>query len=343
MITRPVRVNFPCSFLSQINFRCRSQLCRTNINEGGGDKPFIWCPISNLCENQASNVVKKLDIHAIVRNKKKQDLDLTVYSCLRKSSKVATEGSLNHKKCNEYLLLLNAGQLLPIMPTKCSTSSALRNINTKENTFNNINEQICRHCNKDMGNGKHKHKSHLPSAQQLDDMMLYFMTHAPDLFTSSGWTYQKASHNIIFENFMFGGTRTKSLNAYIRQIKCMKLIARLTISNPALNILQINRSIADGTIHVRWQVHGLRRELQPFIMFRLFDRNHYIRYIDGYSIFYINSNGLYHRHILSQVRRSQNYSKAKLVSLWLAQLGLRQPELDGELLKSPVCQDGRIK
>ena len=334
MITRPVRVYFPCSYLSHIKFRTHS--CKSTVNQD--EKiPFIWSPCSSyLCENQGENIVKKLDIDALMRSKVKEYLYLAVYSNVNKHGTF-----LQQRKQSNYIHIKDRDKLLQDFVHKGTSINedviTLTSFREHLSLYNNISYNLPKK------NIPSQDKDNLPSKEQLDEMMVYFMKQAPALFTSTGWSYNKCSYNIVFENEMIG-SKTNSLNAYVMQINLMKNIARFILSNPELDIFRMTRCISDGTIDIRWQVQGIPRYLKPFSLFGLIDDRHFIRYIDGYSIFYINSDGLYHRHTLSKVTPLRSNVKNTVTSQFFTQIGLRQPGLDGDLPKQPAFpafQDGR--
>ena len=145
----------------------------------------------------------------------------------------------------------------------------------------------------------------LPSEKQLDEMMYYIYEQAPKLFSHSGWSYNKCSYKIIFENMILR-SKTETLNAYIMQINVMKNITRLILSNPELSIMRMTKDVENGSLHIRWQVQGVPRYLLPFYFLGILNEKRSVRYIDGFSIFYVKDDGLYHRHLLLKMTPLQN-------------------------------------
>lgn len=145
----------------------------------------------------------------------------------------------------------------------------------------------------------------LPTDFQMDEMMSYFQEEGPKIFTKKGWSYLKCSYKIVFENCMIG-TRTETLNSYIMQINVMKSLTKLILYNPELTIIRMAKDTSDGSIHIRWQVHGLPRYFVPFAFLGLVDERSSMKYIDGFSIFFMKNDGLYHRHLLIKMSPSRN-------------------------------------
>jgi len=140
----------------------------------------------------------------------------------------------------------------------------------------------------------------LPNEHQLDEMMYYFQDQSTKLFSRKGWSYLKCSYKVVFENRLVG-TKTETLNSYILQINLMKNITKAVLYNPELSILRMTKQTSDGSIHVRWQVQGIPRYIKPLAMIGLVDEQESTRYIDGFSVFYMKNDGLYHRHILMKM------------------------------------------
>lgn len=380
MITRPVRINVPCAYLSQLKLRCDTYKTKTSGTQNEKlflQTPFIWSSqsTSKLCEHQAVNVVKKLDIDTVVRNKVQEDLYLTVYSNVNRktyflNAAADASGSQTHenkKNCtyndvNEKITktyIEKSTKQHATTATKHVGNDLVQNIitdsaivtahNLKTDSFlskkkSALEENCCCQCSESPSTKKSnlddkKLSDDLPTREQLNEMMTYFLAQAPLLFTQSGWSYRKCSYKVIFENEILG-TETTSLNSYVFQVNFMKNLTKFVLSNPEFDILQMHRGIADGTVHVRWQVQGVPRYVKPFSMLGLLDERAFYRYLDGYSVFYINSDGLYYRHVLTKMTplRGGNPLASKLFSnISLNRRGL------GDVQKQPVfpaMQDG---
>ena len=166
----------------------------------------------------------------------------------------------------------------------------------------------------------------LPSESQLYELMNYFQEKTPKLFSNQGWTYDKCSERIVFQNMMFS-TETSTKRSYIFQINLLKMIMKLIFETPELSIVRITKNHLDGTIHVRWQIQGTPWWLK---MHSLFYENHrqYIRYVDGFSMFYVKSDGLYHKHILMKMTPLRNENKESSLSSFLTKIGYFSPDFE---------------
>merc|ERR1719354_1304717 len=134
-------------------------------------------------------------------------------------------------------------------------------LSTKKDKFS---KNTCK-CGQDAGTGSVKDMDNelnkdLPSSSVLEDMMLYFTAQAPILFTTHGFTYQKATYDVTFENLVLG-TRTKSLRLYIVHVNLLKQLTKIILRNPQMYILRMEKDTREGRIDVRWQVGGTPRLL----------------------------------------------------------------------------------
>nr|XP_047128578.1 uncharacterized protein LOC100211419 isoform X1 [Hydra vulgaris] len=166
----------------------------------------------------------------------------------------------------------------------------------------------------------------LPSESQLYELMNYFVEKAPKLFSDQGWTYDKCSEKIIFQNMMFF-IETSTKRSYIAQINILKMIMKSIFEKPELSVVRITKNSQDGTIHIRWQIQGIPWWLK---VLTILNDNHsqYMRYIDGFSVFYIKSDGLYHKHILMKMTPLRNENKESTLSSFLTKIGYFSPDLE---------------
>lgn len=282
--------------------------------------PMIWSKsTSYLCENVAKDIVREVTNKPLTRKSGIEE-ELYVYPhVLRRINAMSYKFDTKSNQIQHFIPKLKETQevnhtMLPIT----FQSTQLR---SKQNSLHYSN----RHNAKD---------NNLPSDAQLDEMMLYFQQQAHCLFKPAGWSYRKCSYKILFENMMIG-TRTESLNAYILQINVMKSMINVFYFQPELSILRMTKNLSEGTIYVRWQVQGMPRLLKPFSMFGIFDEKRFFRYIDGFSIFYVLNDGLYHRHILTKTTPLRNEDDKSLASHFLSRLGLPDPAMES-LPKQPT-------
>jgi len=197
-----------------------------------------------------------------------------------------------------------------------------RDVNSTEDKFS---KNTCK-CGQETETGPLKDKDNelkkdLPSSLVLEDMMLYFSAQAPILFTTHGFSYQKATYDVTFENLVLG-TRTKSLRSYIVHVNLLKQFTKIILRNPQLYILRMEKEAREGRIDVRWQVGGTPRLIcRPFVYFGWWNG-----YIDGTSLFYVNSTGLYYKHILMQMRLLPMEEKCPITE-WFTRSRSHRPSL----------------
>jgi len=318
MITRKPIINFPYSCLSSIKIQKFALLHdikddavthdkSNNINVNN-EKPFLWSSCASyVCKIDSKSIVKKLDINALVKEH------------YQPHNPLVCSTFINNGPCEikQYNVETKASKIQSKIPIFRNNESIYSLRTSLKNAYNGEEDKINFKKVKKMPASE---KNDLPNSDQLDEMMCYFAEQASYIFKSQGWSYRNCSYKIIFENNLIG-TKTDSLNAYILQINIMKNLTRLLLINPELTILRMTKNLVDGSIQVRWQVDGVPRYLKPFSLFGLIDEKRFIRYTDGFSIFYVKSDGLYHKHVLMNMTPLRNERRQSLMSQILANLG----------------------
>jgi len=328
MIIRQVRGSLPCSiFLHANNFRFL-HISQNIPNDDEkkrryGEKLHTWMP--EVSQNvDPSNVTKQLvniDTQGVLCEVfTSRELAFSSLAISRSSSSAGAveqhyKQSLNAG--NDHILLRNLiegrNQFHADSLITCSQKLHTKNpVNTVPVASVCLDEHALR-CKSRESTQTHGNKAtDLPTHAQLNELMNYFTIQAPIAF-STGWTYRKATHNVVFENMIFN-TRTEGLRKYMNQIRLLKLIVRVLLKNPEFEIFQMTKEISDGRIDVRWHVHGAPRTLlRPLVYFGIWNG-----YVDGSSIFYVNSSGLYYKHILMQMSVLPSDLKTVLASAWMS-------------------------
>ena len=256
------------------------------------EKPTALCYCSNKNLDNAGKTISMSELRSSSIFKKINPLeDVYVYQVCKEKEFKANSISINGKEVNHMKYY-----------SRFSTTKYLNsgiNASASNNSPLLKSQNIRSRGEKDPKNSK-ENWNDLPSEGQMTEMMLYFHDQAPKLFTTLGWSYIRCSYKVVFENQLIG-TKTETLNSYILQINILKNLTKLVLYNPELSILQMNKNSTNGSIHVRWQVQGIPRYIKPLAMIGLVDERESSRYIDGYSIFYMKSDGLYHKHILMKM------------------------------------------
>lgn len=345
---RPNRINFPYFCLSSFKHQrfkfsndvIQAESSKKNIEAICKEKPFIWSNFASYCcQIDPEKVIKKLDIDSLVRQKyldgarsRTAETANRVANATMKKRQVFPVHQLDIKNCAGENLVLRY-QLYNEVE---KGNSKVFHLQPPSN--NNLSSQFKRiysiHNRENLGE--------LPTSEQLDEMMMYFTEQAPQLFKTAGWSYRNCSYKVIFENTILG-TKTESLNAYILQINFMRNLTQLLLRNPELNVIRISKNINDGSIHVRWQVEGIPRYLRPFSVFGVVDDKKFVRYTDGYSVFYMKSDGLYHRHILMNVTPLRNDKRKSIANQILAGLGVFGQDIYPKQPAYPTFQEQGMK
>ena len=348
MIKRPVK--FPCS--AHFNaFRCLylpiKQL--TTVGHDGQGKrlcknfhrenPFFWASEQQQCqvEHLSPNEVHKL-----------QNSRLTVYPVIsqqtrnvRKPTTTSSRITENHHTRSfgedafgsrrdeilaEHLRTLNylyqqqvsINKNTPLPPPTPVVSFHQQVQQQQQQQVRCDDDRTSRDPRRPRNEDKRQQEKDLPTHAQLNDMMDYFVQQSTCLFSATGWTYRKATYNIVFENVMFK-RRTEGLRAYIQQVNMLKLLVRVMLRNPELHIYQMSKDVTDGRIDVRWHVSGEPRTMfKPLVYFDVWNGD-----VDGTSVFYVNSSGLYYKHILMKMSILPSDLKCMLTHLWFSRARTR--------------------
>lgn len=329
MISRPGRLIFPSSAFFQLkNIRSlqgTNTIPKDEKNERHEEKYFI-CMSTVTQHVPQQSISKSNNVDFAVGSKRGEDSTSLLISYPATSLK-ANEQRHGEKKgvlvCNQDQLIkgLFGGRDQILTDT---TKTYIRNsqiegaVRKAPVSYVNLKGNVCL-CDSKKNTGINGiTRKDLPTQRQLDEIMLYFTLQAPFLFSPTGWTYRKATYNIVFQNMIFN-TQTEGLRRYMTQVNILKLIVRGMLKTPELGILQMSKEVSDGRIDVRWHVHGVPRTvLKPLIYFGIWNG-----YVDGTSIFYVNSSGLYYRHILMQMSVLPGDLKTVVAALWMSRLRVR--------------------
>ena len=296
--------------------------------------PFIWSPRYGT----------QIDIEVLLRAnetyaKQKDVIESTLYTVYPISILEKNRKDLVNANDNQHPLDINHKSSKTQPPSLFIPFSSDIGVISRVCTLNQRLNFPTQSITKCLGRGEINDKGlpkssrngpNLPTTEQLNEMMYHFQDQAPNLYTS-GWTYNKCSYKVIFENQMIG-TTTNTLNSYIFQINTMRKISRLFLVDPELSIIRMTKNLEDGTIHVRWQLQGIPRYIWPLSFLGHRNDPQWLKYIDGFSTFYICDDGLYHKHILMKMVPRKNPEKKSVAAMFLSRFGF----IGGALEKQPV-------
>ena len=113
---------------------------------------------------------------------------------------------------------------------------------------------------------------------------------------------------MIFEDNI-RNLKTKGVNDYMINISMLKIKAHLSYSSVGLKLLKITKHEDEGTVKVRWQIRGISGWRIIFTFWRyvptLYNKGLTEQpksdIYDGFSTFYVNSDGKIYRHIADKM------------------------------------------
>jgi hypothetical protein len=114
---------------------------------------------------------------------------------------------------------------------------------------------------------------------------------------------------MIFEDHI-RGIYIKGLRDYAINLMMIKMNGSILYAKVTFNVLKMTMHPEDGTIRVRWQIEGVQgwRYLLTFWRYGLFrrffgnpDEPYVSTKTDGFSIFYLNSQGLICKHLCDKM------------------------------------------
>ena len=147
----------------------------------------------------------------------------------------------------------------------------------------------------------------LPSSDQLDTIFRELSEGLPRLFVQTH-NFRLYTHDMIFEDNI-RNLKTKGVNDYMINISMLKIKAHLSYSSVGLKLLKITKHEDEGTVKVRWQIRGISGWRIIFTFWRyvptLYNKGLTEQpksdIYDGFSTFYVNSDGKIYRHIADKM------------------------------------------
>lgn len=156
-----------------------------------------------------------------------------------------------------------------------------------------------------------------PTDEQLRRVYTVLAETLPELFLKP-LDYTIYHQNLIFENNI-RGTRTVGLLHYVKQIALLRTVGHLKFAYVKFEILKITSHPEDGTVKVRWRIRGISG-MKVFLQFwkfklwkikELFD-DHQESWYDGFSIFFVGSDGLVYKHVADKMQPDDDKALAAL-------------------------------
>ncbi|XP_045761684.1 uncharacterized protein LOC123864944 [Maniola jurtina] len=149
-----------------------------------------------------------------------------------------------------------------------------------------------------------------PSEEQLMKVFHTLSTTMPNLFVKP-LDYSIYHPNLVFVNNIRGAT-TVGLFHYVRQVALLRTVAHIKFAYVNFEVLKITAHPEDSSIKMRWRIRGISG-LKVFFMFwkyKLWNLKQVFKdqelWYDGFSTFYIGSDGLIHKHVADKVMPDQD-------------------------------------
>lgn len=149
-----------------------------------------------------------------------------------------------------------------------------------------------------------------PSEEQLMKIFTTLSNTMPNLFVKP-LDYSIYHPNLVFVNNI-RGTTTVGLFHYVKQIALLRTVAHIKFAYVNFEILKITAHPEDSSIRMRWRIRGISG-LKVFFMFwkyKLWDIKQVFKdqelWYDGFSTFYVGSDGLIQKHIADKVMPDQD-------------------------------------
>ncbi|XP_045508818.1 uncharacterized protein LOC123704464 [Colias croceus] len=149
-----------------------------------------------------------------------------------------------------------------------------------------------------------------PSEEQLMKIYHVLSTNMPELFFKT-LDYTIYHPNLVFVNNIRGMT-TVGLIHYVKQVALLRTVGHIKFAYVKFEVLKITAHPEDSTIKMRWRISGISG-LKVFFMFwkyKLWNLKEAFRdqemWYDGFSTFYVGSDGLVYKHVADKVMPDQD-------------------------------------
>ncbi|XP_014489191.1 PREDICTED: uncharacterized protein LOC106752177 [Dinoponera quadriceps] len=155
-----------------------------------------------------------------------------------------------------------------------------------------------------------------PSQEQMQRVFDCLSEDLPKLFVKMQ-NYAIYTEDIIFINNIRGVT-TKGLMSYVKQLALLKALGHVKFAFVKFDIIKITMHIEDATVRVRWRIRGVStiRMLSICWKYKLFNIREALEkdselWYDGFSTYYVNSEGKVYKHIADKVMPDQDVAEKK--------------------------------
>lgn len=150
-----------------------------------------------------------------------------------------------------------------------------------------------------------------PSQEQLQSIVDCLSQDLPKLFVKPQ-NFSIYTEDIIFINNIRGVT-TSGLMHYAKQLILLRIVGHIKFAHVKLDIIKITMHPENDTVQVRWRIRGVTgwKVFSMFWKYKFWkiqdaiQANHEVWY-DGFSTFYVNSDGKIYKHIADKMMPDQD-------------------------------------
>lgn len=144
----------------------------------------------------------------------------------------------------------------------------------------------------------------LPSDDELETVYRKLSEQLPRFFVET-LDYNLYTKDIVFEDRIRGRV-VKGINDYMLNLSFLRIKGHLSYSSIGFKILKITKHEEEAAVKVRWQIRGIPgwRVFLTFWRYLPFSRNNQPMssdVYDGFSTFFVNSEGKIYRHVADKM------------------------------------------
>ncbi|XP_017472514.1 PREDICTED: uncharacterized protein C6orf136 homolog [Rhagoletis zephyria] len=187
-------------------------------------------------------------------------------------------------------------------------------------TINRLNAHILQPTCQDIRQLHNKNASYSknrnqPRLEDLDRAFRVLQETLPKLFVEP-LDYSIYSPNLVFENNITG-KQTIGLYHFVKQIALLRTVGHLKYAYVKFEVLKITKHTEDYTVRIRWRVRGISglKVMFSFWKYKLWEMKEIFEeqeaWYDGFSVCYLGSDGLIHKHVVDRVTPDENKQVAE--------------------------------
>ncbi|CAO1361257.1 unnamed protein product [Diamesa hyperborea] len=226
-------------------------------------------------------------------------------STINKSKDPEVNGIQNAvKHLNFGNKLLNDRHLIPLNDN--ADTLCYSKVNIKQN-HEIVNFSV---SNTDFDSAKMQKSEHDQNPANLGKIYDVLSNTLPKLFIQP-LDYSIYSPNLLFENNI-RGTSSVGLYHYVKEVALLRTVGHLKFAYVKFEVLKITQNPEDNTVRVRWRIRGISalKVMLNFWKYKLWKIREIFEdteaWYDGFSTFYMGSDGLIYKHVADKVMPDEN-------------------------------------